>query len=654
MKRSCFTSLVVLFFSVKFVPLALGQFTPAPNSPFAVGAIPVSIIVGDFNGDAKPDLAVADTGDLTTGAVFVLLGDGSGGFTDAPHTPYSTGDFPYQGIRPVALAAGNFFGHSTPDIVTANSQTSDVSLLSGGGAGVFQVMSQWEVGTQPGAIAVGDFNGDGNTDVVVANTIGQLSLTSNNDSVTILFGNGAGGFLVRDTAYFPVGTNPSSLAVADFNGDGNLDIAVANNRSNNVTVLLGDGTGGFTPATASPFAAGNGPSGIVAGDFNGDGNIDLAISNEAAGNVTVLLGDGTGGFNAASASLFAVGSGPDALAAADFNRDGNLDLAVVNETDATVTVLLGNGRGGFAPDSGSPYTVGPESSSIAVGDFNGDGKPDMAVTSFRNGSGSVNVLLNVYPQPAGPIITSVQNAASFETTLAPGAYAAIFGKNLSTTSPGRAWTAGDFTSNSNGTLNMPTSLDGTSVTIGGKPAYVNYISPGQVNIITPPGLAGENVPVVLTVNGQSTLVFNATLQTLAPSFFTWQPDTSDFGKYLIAQHADYTNVGKAGLFPGTPANFTTPAQPGETIILWATGFGPTSPVIANGIETDKVYPLPALPTIWMNNESENAVFAGLIPGLSEVYQVNVTIPANTPNGDQSLWAVVNGQWSAVGLITVQQ
>jgi len=182
-----------------------------------------------------------------------------------------------------------------------------------------------------------------------------------------------------------------------------------------------------------------------------------------------------------------------------------------------------------------------------------------------------------------------------------------------------------------------------------------------VNIITPPNIApGSNIPVVVTVDGlvtalqESAPAFNITIQSLAPSFFTWQPATPDYGKYLVAQHANYTDIGKVGLFPGTPASFTTPAKPGETIILYGTGFGPTSPPIANGIETDKDYTLSPMPTATFGGEPATVAFAGLIPPLSQVYQVNVTIPSDAPNGDSPLVVTVNGTQSFSGLITVQQ
>jgi uncharacterized protein (TIGR03437 family) len=208
---------------------------------------------------------------------------------------------------------------------------------------------------------------------------------------------------------------------------------------------------------------------------------------------------------------------------------------------------------------------------------------------------------------------------------------------------------------------MPTSLDGTTITVGGTPAYVEFVSPSQVNFITPnTTAAGNGVPVVISVNGAPSASFNVTLQAggLAPSFFTWQPSTTDYGKYLIAQHqATGANVGKVGLFPGTPANFTTPAQPGEIIVLYGTAFGPTTPPIPNGIETDPtgntLYQLTPTPAVTLGGVNCTVVFAGLAPGLSQVYQFDVTVPSSLTANDYPLIATVNGVQSVSGLITVQ-
>jgi uncharacterized protein (TIGR03437 family) len=284
---------------------------------------------------------------------------------------------------------------------------------------------------------------------------------------------------------------------------------------------------------------------------------------------------------------------------------------------------------------------------------------DQGLDITNDGGAEINILnavgYELNAQPASPpVISNVLNSTAGQSTMAASTYVAIYGTNLSTNSAGRTWTAADFTTNPDGTLNMPTMLDGTSVTVNSTPAYVYYISPTQLNVITPAAAAtGNGIPVVVSLNGQSGAQFSVTLQNLSPAFFMWVPGTADNYKYLIAQHLDYTNVGKAGLFPTAPANFTTPAKPGEIIQLYGTGFGPTTPPIAPGIETDQVYNLSPTPTATVGGIAAKVNFAGLIPPESQVYQVDVTIPTNAPNGDLALVVNVNGTLSYSGLITVQ-
>jgi len=289
-------------------------------------------------------------------------------------------------------------------------------------------------------------------------------------------------------------------------------------------------------------------------------------------------------------------------------------------------------------------SVGPVTFYVAANA--GVGQPAVATPSNIYTS---NVTLTPAASTPTPTITAVFNA-TFQATMAASTYVAIAGTGLSTTNAGRKWAQSDFTANSDGTFNIPTSLDGTTVTVGGVPAYVEYVSPGQVNIITPATPAtGNGIPVVVSLNGQPSAAFSITLQNLAPSFFEWSP-------YLVAQHsADYTNVGKVGLFPGTPATYTTPAKPGETIILYGTGFGPTSPPFTPGIEyVNGNYTLSPMPTATVGGIPAGVLFAGLGNSESDVYVVYVTIPPAAPTGDLPLVVNVNGTLSYSGLITVQQ
>jgi hypothetical protein len=174
------------------------------------------------------------------------------------------------------------------------------------------------------------------------------------------------------------------VAVGDFNADGKLDAVVtgvgtANYPGSGLAVSLGNEDGTFTQASASPISLGKSPSAIVTADFNGDGKLDLALADSGENAVIILLGNGDGTFGAPV--TIPVGNEPGAIVAGDFNNDGKLDLAIANAGDGTITLLLGNGDGTFAPSSGSPYTVGSNPFALAAADFNGDGKLDLAVAT---------------------------------------------------------------------------------------------------------------------------------------------------------------------------------------------------------------------------------------------------------------------------------
>ena len=337
------------------------------------GLGPQAIATGDFNGDGKPDLAVADFGD----EVYILLGNGLGGFAAAPASPFSVGG------DPAAVAVGDFNGDGRLDLAVASAAEGNVYVLLGNGAGDFAAAagSPFAVGLTPVSIAVGRFDAGATLDLAVVN--------NGDNNVSILLGNGAGGF--APAAPVPTDSVPVSVATADFNGDTLADLAVANQFSDTVSILLGDGAGGFTPAGS--VLVGVFPVWVVTGDFDGNGRPDLAVLND--GSVSSLLGDGMGGFTPHPDSPFVVASCgcPTSLGITDLNGDGRLDLAVTNAPLDSVTILLGDGAGSFAAAPGDPVPTGFEPVAVAVADVNADGKPDLvAANSF---SIDVSVILNL-------------------------------------------------------------------------------------------------------------------------------------------------------------------------------------------------------------------------------------------------------------------
>jgi hypothetical protein len=393
------------------------------------------VTVADFNGDGRLDLAIADFDNTTGNSVSVLLGNGDGTFTLAPLPPIVG-----PAAQATSIAVADFNGDGIPDmavtlpgdIVPGSTQgpanLGRVQVLMGKGDGTFTagqailetIVNTWD--DEP-FVAAGDFNGDGIPDLAVAsggNVDTQAAFQPG--TVTILLGNGDGTFTVKSTA--TTGIVPVSIAVGDFNGDGKADLAVADeggataptsaSSPGAVTILLGNGDGTFTPSPVSP-ATGTSPTSVVAGDFNGDGILDLAVVNSRLngygtggsplpGSIAVFLGNGDGTF-APSPQSATIGSTPSSIAIGDFNGDGKPDLVAESfAVSGILSVLLGNGDGTFAPALTVPAGVSPLFA--ATGDFNGDGLSDIAVAEER--SSTVNAYLaQTGPQSATATITGI-------------------------------------------------------------------------------------------------------------------------------------------------------------------------------------------------------------------------------------------------------
>jgi trimeric autotransporter adhesin len=297
-----------------------------------------------------------DTNDANSLLGTATLVGGGNGFLNVPIPEQSGG----ADALPI-VAIGDFNGDGIPDIASAPHGGIAISLGNGDGTFAAPLIPNVDSADGINAFGVGDFNGDGITDLLVDD--------EDTGKLTVLLGKGDGTFTVGQSMPF----NTQSIAIADFNGDGKLDLALAGSAQ--TTILLGNGDGTFTAAPNQPQI---GSSQVVAADFNGDGKLDLAVS-PSNGATSTLLGNGDGTFTAAPDQLQII---TDELVAADFNGDGKIDLAALDLMGDTVTIVLGNGDGTFS--AALTFPTGLNAFSLAVGDFNGDGKPDIAVAGTAN------------------------------------------------------------------------------------------------------------------------------------------------------------------------------------------------------------------------------------------------------------------------------
>jgi len=232
-------------------------------------------------------------------------------------------------------------------------------------------------GKGPKCIAVADVNQDGKLDLIVAN--------ADDGNVTVLLGDGRGSFQAAKGSPVPAGHLPNDIAVADMNHDGHPDLVIANTDSPYLTILLGDGKGGFQPAPGSPIDVHSypHPHGVAVGAFSSDGKLDVVTDSWGNNQIELLEGDGKGGLRTPG-RFFHVGRRPyERLRSADFNKDGFPDVVTTNLDDGTVTILLGDGKGGFHESQGSPFQAGAKPWEVAIDDVNKDGNVDLAIIPYE-------------------------------------------------------------------------------------------------------------------------------------------------------------------------------------------------------------------------------------------------------------------------------
>ena len=609
----------------------------APAESFnSGGSGPNSVAIADVNGDNIPDLVVANwctDSTCTASSVAVLLGNGDGSFQTA--VTYGSG-----GLIADSVAVADLNGDGKPDIVVANCGASsnsncistgnsgNVAVLLNNGNGTFATAVTYSLGALgASSVAVADVNGDGFPDLIVAT--GSMA----GGFVGVLTGIGNGTFN-PEAVYASGGVSPLAVAVADVNGDGHPDVVVANQcvdntcASSNVSVLLNDGTGKFPTATAYG-TGGLFPDGIAIDDVNGDGTLDLVVANSSTsstvddGNVGVLLGNGDGTFGTAKA--YPSGAfGAASVAVADVNGDGKLDVVVVNCSSTTssctggggltvgVGVLLGNGDGTFQTavtfGSGGNTPFG-----VAVADVNEDSKPDIVVANCAGascgtaGAGVVGVLLNASLTATATALTSSPNPSKFgQTVTLTATVTDLPGFDKGTPTGTVSFFDGTTkigTSNVNtsgvATLTITTLLVAThsiTATYSGDTNFVTSTSPAVQQVVQS---AQGATSTALTLSAGTVAVGGSVTLTAKVSAGTTTPPDGETVTFEDVTKTPPTALGTGKLSKGT-ATFTSTAIPAGTYSMIASypgdaNFQPSTSTPAQALDVQN-FTLTANPT----------------------------------------------------------
>ena len=651
---------------------------PSFAAPLALPAqqAPLGIAAGDFNGDGFQDIAIANAASAT---VSVYLGNGSGTFS-----PAATVTLP-AGCSAAYLASAKFTGAAQPDLLVVCAM-GQVLVLPNAGRGAFgkPISTTLPLGAWIGNLMIGqvhpaiaDFNGDGKLDLVIPGQ-GTSAYGAGQVAWYLLLGKGDGTFQTPSSVPF-TGVMPLSVVAGDFNGDGKTDLAAAAYDSTGapwLEIALGNGDSTFQTPVLSQLPATSGTV-LLAADVNGDGKLDIVVAgsclylnltgtggSESNAGVTVLLGDGKGnftiGFDTTEPNYVS-----DATLAGVLET-GRLDLveATISFSSAdtapsgAIQIRPNNGDGTFGSPIVLPTSTSVVPTDVTTADFNGDGRPDIATASLppqplalnvslnsnfsqllqsvlvQLPSGGADVFLNLTPE--FPTITGI-GVSGGGTGIAQNTWISIYGIDLAPASLGQGgltWSnAPSFPSQ------MPTVLDGVSVTVNGKPAYIYYVSGSQLNVLTPLDSTTGRVAVTVNNGTSTSAAFTANLQTVSPGFLRFGD-----GVHVAAEHADYSYLGPASM--SVPGYTFTPAAPGETILLFCDGLGlPASPLTAGSAVQIGVLPTP-WPIIQIGELSATVKYAALIsPGL---YQLNVVVPPLAASGDNQVFASSGGFGSPAG------
>ncbi len=580
-----------------------------------------AVLTGDFNGDHITDLVIGCVTDATVShisQISVLLGKGDGTFqapvvTSIANTPL------HPGLGGNSIVAMDVNGDGNADLVfstsgpvitlisnsseTVTSPSWTVTVLLSEGNGTFAPANTLATSLPYSIWRTADMNGDGIPDLVLVSEAGT--------GFEVMLGKGNGTFSSPTVSSVPNGQIAEPVALGDFNGDGKPDI-VTTDTANSLSIWLNKGDGSFGPPSLAATLS-QAQVQVLGGDFNGDGKLDLGVevkTEPSTYQFDVVLGNGDGTFQAPKPPFSNFSTTTFGL---DLNQDGRLDLAQQTAL-GSVIFYLAQADGTF---QNLPALNLPAPSIVA--DFNGDGKPDMAGLAFASVD-QVSIMINT---TAIASTSGAANGASFVAgePLTAGALASVFGVGFAESNVYAS------------AIPLPTTLGKVSVTIGGFPAPLLFVSAKQINLQVPWEVAGTAADIVVTVNGNALPPFQAHIGPVSPGIFTTQSGTGQ----AIAINPD-----------GSIASPEHPARVGEALVILATGLGPVTPQAIDGENSsDALRNTVTMPKVTIGGEPAEGLFSGLSPQFVGLNQINVTVP-------QVKAGVVPLQISIAGITTSNQ